>query len=215
MTSNEFSPLEYFNKLIGLWWLVALATFLGGIFGFIFNQVKSPKYEATAAYIVTIDLNRFPFQDVREDLIQYNEDMAVNITQDALLSREVRDMVINKLKELGISLTPNDLINNSTIERKQEVWELRYRSQDPQQAQGIVDTWAKLGYEAMLSWQESGKAPDYVKFNPPTLSDIPQHPIVYDRNKLIFAGALIGFVVGTITASLISRPTKKSAQETQ
>jgi len=119
------------------------------------------------------------------------------------------------MKELGISLTPNDLINNSTIERKQELWELRYRSQDPQQAKVIVDTWAKLGYEAMLSWQESGKAPDYVKFNPPTLADIPLHPIVYDRNKVIFAGALIGFIVGIITASLISQPTKKSAQATQ
>ena len=101
MTSDEFSPLEYINKLIGLWWLVALATFLGGVFGFIFHQVKSPKYEATAAYIVMIDLNRFPFQDVREDLIQYNEDMAVNITQDALLSREVRDMVIVKYEGIG------------------------------------------------------------------------------------------------------------------
>jgi len=215
MISNEFSPLEYFNKLIGLWWLIALATFLGGVFGFIFHQVKSPEYEATAAYIVTIDLNRFPFQGVREDLIQYNEDMAVNITQDALLSREVRDTVINKLKETGISITPEDLINNSTIERKQEIWELRYRSQDPQQAKVIVDTWAKLGYAAMLSWQQSGKAPDYVTFNPPAIADIPLHPIVYDRNKLIFAGALIGFIVGTITASLISRPTKKSVQETQ
>ncbi len=188
---------------------------LGEFLDLFSTRLNPPEYEATAAYIVMIDLNRFPFQDVREDLIQYNEDMAVNTTQDALLSQEVRDLVITNMKELGISLTPSDLINNSTIERKQEVWELRYRSQDPHQAKVIVDTWAKLGYEAMLSWQESGKAPDYVKFNPPTLADIPQHPIVYDRNKVIFAGALIGFIVGTITASLISRPTKKSAQETQ
>ena len=213
MTSNEFSPLEYFNKVIDLWWLVALATFFGGVIGFIFHQFQPSVYEATASYIVTVDLNRFPFQDVREDLIQYNEDMAVNITQDALLSQEVRDVVIGKMKEMGITISPNDLIDNSTIERKQELWELRYRSKNPQQAQEIVDTWAKLGYDAMLSWQESGKAPDYVVFNPPILSDIPQQPVVYDRNKLILAGALFGFIIGIITASLISRPKKKSVQE--
>jgi uncharacterized protein involved in exopolysaccharide biosynthesis len=209
MTSNEFSPFEYFNKIIGFWWLVALATFIGGIIGFIFLQYQPPIYEATATYIVTIDLNRFPFQDVREDMVQYNEDMAVNTTQDALLSQEVLDLVIIKMKELGISLSPNDLIINSTIERKQEVWELRYRSEDPQQAQEIVDTWASLGYDAMLSWQESGKAPNYVSFNPPTIEEVPIQPVVYDRNKVILAGALIGFIVGIISASLISRPTKK------
>jgi uncharacterized protein involved in exopolysaccharide biosynthesis len=214
MISDEFSPYEYFNKVIDLWWLVALATFLGGIFGFIFHRLQPPEYEATASYIVTIDLNRFPFQDVREDFIQYNEDLAVNITQDALLSQEVRDMVIGKMKEMGITISPNDLIDNSTIERKQELWELRYRSKDPQQAQEIVDTWAKLGYDAMLTWQESGKAPDYVMFNPPIFSDIPRQPVAYDRNKLILAGALFGFIVGIITASLISRPKKKSFQET-
>jgi uncharacterized protein involved in exopolysaccharide biosynthesis len=213
MTPNEFSPYEYFNKVIGLWWLVALATFIGGAIGFIFNQLHPPEYEATATYIVTIDLNRFPFQGIREDLIQYNEDMAVNTTQNVLLSQEVRDQVIAQLNTLGISLTHNDLIENTTVERKQDVWELRYRSEDPLQAQKIVDLWALIGYQAMNSWQESGKAPEYVTFNPPTLSVTPQEPVIYDRNKVILAGALIGFIIGVITSSLISRSPKKLFQD--
>ena len=213
MTPNEFSPYEYFNKVIGLWWLVALATFIGGAIGFIFSQLHSPEYEATATYIVTIDLNRFPFQGIREDLIQYNEDMAVNTTQNVLLSQEVRDQVIAQLNTLGISLTHNDLIENSTVERKQDVWELRYRSEDPLQAQKIVDLWAMIGYQAMNSWQESGKAPEYVTFNPPTLSVTPQEPVIYDRNKVILAGALIGFIIGLITSSLISRSPQKLFQD--
>ena len=213
MTPDEFSPYEYFNKVIGLWWLVALATFIGGAIGFIFYQLQPPEYEATATYIVTIDLDRFPFQGIREDLIQYNEDMAVNTTQNVLLSREVRDQVITELNAMGISLTHNDLIENSTIERKQDVWELRFRSEDPQLAQKIVDIWSKIGYQAMLSWQESGKAPDYVTFNPPTLSLTAQDSVVYDRNKVILAGALVGFIIGVITSSLISRSPKKSFQE--
>jgi len=213
MASNEFSPYEYFNRVIGLWWLVALTTFIGGIFGYIFFHLHPPLYEATATYIVTIDLNRFPIQGVREDLIQYNEDMALNTTQNALLSLEVRDQVIAQLNSKGIPITNTDLINNNTIERKQDVWELRYRSENPQQAQEVVDTWAKIGYQAMLSWQESGKAPDYITYNSPTVSVTPYEPVLYDRNKIILAGALIGFIVGVIATSLISRPPKKSIQE--
>jgi uncharacterized protein involved in exopolysaccharide biosynthesis len=215
MSPNELSPYEYFNKVIGLWWLVALATFIGGAIGFIFYQLHPPKYEATATYIVTIDLNRFPFVGVREDLIQYNEDMAVNTTQNILLSQEVRDQVITQLNTLGISLTHNNLIENSTIERKQDVWELRFRSEDPLQAQKIVDIWAKTGYQAMLSRQESGKAPDYITFNPPTLSLVSQEPVVYDRNKVILAGALIGFIAGVIASNLISQSPGKSIQDRQ
>jgi uncharacterized protein involved in exopolysaccharide biosynthesis len=215
MASNEFSPYEYFNRVIALWWLVALATFIGGVFGYIFFHFNSPVYEATATYIVTIDLNRFPILGVREDLIQYNEDMALNTTQNALLSPEVLDQVISQLNSMGIPIKNNDLINNSTIERKQDVWELRYRSENPQQAQEIVDTWAKIGYQAMLSWQESGKAPDYITFNSPTLSVTPYEPITYDRNKVVLAGALIGFIFGIIATGLISRSPKQPLQELQ
>jgi hypothetical protein len=213
MTSNEFSPYEYFNRVIGLWWLVALATFLGGAFGYLFYHLHPSEYEATATYIVTIDLNRFPFQGVSEDLIQYNDDLAVNSTQNALLSQEVLDKLITQLKTLGISLTKNDIIKNSTIERKQDVWELRYRSQDPLVAQKIVDTWSEIGYQAMLSWQESGKTPDYVIFQSPTRADIPQEPVVYDRNKVILAGALIGFIFGILITTMISHSQTKPLQE--
>ena len=215
MTPTEFSPYEYFNRVIGFWWLVALATFLGGAFGYIFYHIQHPEYEATATYIVTIDLNRFPFQDVREDLIQYNEDMAVNSTQNVLLSREVLEKVITELNTMGISLTQNDLSNNSTIERKQDVWELRYRSQNPLVAQDIVDTWSKIGYEAMLSWQEAGKTPNYVIIQSPTLAEVPNEPVIYDRNKVILAGAVIGFIIGILVTSLISHPLKKPIQEHQ
>ncbi len=125
MTSNEFSPYVQFNRVMNLWWLIAVATILGGAFGYLFYQLHPPVYEATATYIVTIDLNRFPIQGMREDLIQYNEDLALNTTQDALFSLPVRDNVITQAKSLGLSLSPFDLLKDSTIERKQDVWELR------------------------------------------------------------------------------------------
>jgi hypothetical protein len=57
----------------------------------------------------------------------------------------------------------------------------------------------------MLSWQASGKAPDYVVFQPPTQALLPQQPVLYGRNNLVLAGALIGFIAGIIISILISR----------
>ena len=180
------------------WWLVLLTTFLGGLFGFIFFHLHPPVYEATATYFVTLDLNRFPIQGVREDLIQYNEDMALNTTEGALVSMEVLNHVILQVKDIGQSLTTKDLLDDSTIERKHDIWELRYRNQDPAIAQSIVNIWAQVGYQAMLSWQAAGLAPDYVVFQPPTLALVPQQPVLYGRNNLMLAGALIGFIIGII-----------------
>jgi uncharacterized protein involved in exopolysaccharide biosynthesis len=212
MNSNEFSPGVYFSRVMNAWWLVLLTTFLGGVLGFVFFHLHPSVYEATATYFVTLDLNRFPTLGVREDLIQYNEDMALNTTGGALLSAEVLNNVITQVRDIGQSLTVKDLLDNSTIERKHDIWELRYRSRDPSVAQSIVNTWAQLGYQAMQSWQASGKAPDFVIFQPPTLALIPQQAVLYGRNNLMLAGALIGFIAGIIITSMLSRASKEPLQ---
>jgi len=213
MTSNEFSPYKYINHVLNLWWLVLLATILGGILGFIFFHFHPPVYEATSTYFVTLDLTRFPVLGEREDLIQYNEDMALGTTQGALLSTDVINNVVIQARTFGKSLTPQDLLKNGTIERKHDIWELRYRSEVPLEAQEIVNTWAQIGYQAMLSWQASGKAPAYVIFQPPTLALIPQQPVIYGRNNLMLAGALMGFIAGIIISTCFSRNSKVSIQD--
>src|SRR4030042_766926 len=205
MTSNDISPYAYFNRVMGLWWLVLIATILGGALGFVFHSLHPPVYEATATFFVTIDQNRFPFQGLGENIIQYNEDMAVNTTEGALISTEVRDNVITQVETFGISLNAYNLLKNSTIERKHDIWELRYRSENPADAQTVVNTWAKIGYQAMLSWQETGKAPDFVVFQPPTEAPVPQEPVLYGRNNLMLAGAMIGFISGILISTMIGR----------
>ncbi len=209
MNSSEFSPAEYFSRVMSYWWVVFLASIIGGAFGFIFYHLHPPVYEATSAYFVTLDLNRFPTLGVREDLIQYNEDMALNTTQAALLSTDVLNSMVTQAQGLGQSLTVRDLLDNSTIERKHDIWELRYRSKDPATAQAIVNAWAQTGYQAMLSWQASGKAPDYVVFQPPTQATLPEQPVLYGLNNLALAGALIGFICGIIISILLSHAASK------
>jgi uncharacterized protein involved in exopolysaccharide biosynthesis len=212
MNSNEFVPYKYFNQMMDLWWLVLLATILSGTLGYVFYHFHPSVYEATATYFVTIDLTHFPIQGLREDLIQYNEDMALGSTEGALLSPDVINNVIIQVKTFGVSLTTKELLQNSTIERKHDIWELRYRSEVPLDAQAIVNTWAQIGYQAMLSWQSSGTVPAYVIFQPPTPALTPEQPVLYGRNNLMLAGAIIGFIAGIIISNRFSRTSKKSIQ---
>jgi len=213
MTSDELTPYEYFNNTFRLWWLVFLATLLGGALGFVFFHLHPPVYEATSTYFVTIDLTKFPLQAVKEDLIQYNEDMALSTTEGALLSSSVLQDLVSQLKTDGMSLTTMDLLQNYTVERKHDVWELRYRSTIPADAQTVVNTWAQIGYQAMLAWQSTGKAPAYVVFQPPSPATLPTQQVFYGRSNLMLAGALIGLIIGIIiTARLSSTPMKSSSK---
>jgi uncharacterized protein involved in exopolysaccharide biosynthesis len=209
MSSPEFSPIDFLRRILNLWWLVFLTMILGGVLGFIFFHLHPPLYEATATYFVTIDLTRFPIQGVREDLIQYNEDMAINTTEGALLSTQVLNDLVSQVNTLGKSLTLKDLLQNYTIERKHDIWELRYRNQVPADAQEIVNLWAQIGYQAMNSWQASGLAPDYVIFQPPIPALLPQQPVLYGRNNLMLAGALIGLIIGIIISTSVTRSPNK------
>jgi capsular polysaccharide biosynthesis protein len=205
MNSNEFSPYDYFSRIVNLWWLVCLSILVGGALGFAFFQLHQPVYEATATYLVTIDLPSFPMQGMQTDLIQYNEDMAVNTTQGVLLSDAVINDLSTQLKTMGIPLTTGDILQNYTIERKHEVWELRYRSHVPSDAQTVVNTWAQIGYKAMLAWQATGLAPAYVIFHPPSSALLPNQPVLYGRNNLVLAGAVLGLIVGMVLSSRSAR----------
>ncbi len=210
MNSNEFSPYEYFTRAINLWWVVCVSILLGGALGYAFFHLHRSMYEATATYIVTIDLTRFPMQGMQADLIQYNEDMAVNTTQDALLSDAVLNDVSKQLNTQGLVVTTSDLLQNYTIERKHEVWELRYRSPVPAVAQSVVNTWAQIGYQAMLSWQAKGQAPAYVIFQAPSQAHLPTQPVLYGRNNLMLAGAVVGLIVGIVISTRFSRRSQKT-----
>lgn len=205
MDSSEFSAFLFINRTLKLWWLVFLAALVGGALGFVFFYLHPPVYEATATYFVTLDLDRFPMQGLKPELIQYNEDMAVNTTEGALISDKVIKEVLSQVQSAGISLSYADLIQNYTIERKHDLWELRYRSHTPPEAQMVVNTWAQIGYQEMLVWQASGLAPAYVIFQPPSQALIPTQPVLYGRNNLMLAGALIGFIVGIILSYRFGR----------
>lgn len=203
---KEFYPLDEFSRLFRCWWLVAICMLLGASAAYIFHQVKPPLYEATTTLMATIDLELFPFEAVREDLIQYNEDMALGTVEGALRSPEVTQALFTAAQGQGIPLDALLLARASTIERKHAIWELRYRDADPAVAQAVVNLWMEIGFQAMQTWHADGRMPNFVILEPPTPAYLPAEPVAYQLNNLLLAGTAAGFIIGLLVTSLVARP---------
>jgi uncharacterized protein involved in exopolysaccharide biosynthesis len=200
---KEFTPLDEFSHLFRYWWLLAVCMLLGGLAAFLFHKANPPLYEATAIITAIIDMETFPFKDVREDLIQYNEDMALGTVEGALRSAEVIQALVSDAQAQGIPLDANILAKASTIERKHAIWEVRYRSSDPVMAQTVANRWMEIGYEAMQTWQSDGRMPAFVILETPTPAYLPTEPIAYQLNSLLLAGIAAGLIVGVLVTILI------------
>lgn len=195
---EEFTPLDDFSRLFRKWWLIALSVILGGLAAYGFHRVHPQQYEAIATIMATIDLEIFPFQDVREDLIQYNEDMALGTIAGILRSSEVTQELLATAQSQGISLDSNDLARFSSIERKHAIWEVRFRDPDPVVAQQVANLWIQIGYEAMQARQIDGRMAPFVILEPPTMATQPVNPIAYKLSNLLLAGSMAGLIVGVL-----------------
>jgi hypothetical protein len=200
---SEFSPIEYFSRLMKTWWLIVVAAFLGGFLGYLFHRARPPIYEATASYYVTIDSTKMP--ELPSLQYQYDEDLALAMTQAALMDQGVQSRVIEKAGAQNISIDLVNLQENSGIERKHAFWYLHYRHSDPALAQIVVNLWAEEGYKLMRAWQESKTLLDYVIFAPPRLATLPRRPSLYHQNQVVLAGALIGLLAGIFACEIWAR----------
>ena len=202
---NEFTPLDEFNRLFRFWWLIALSMLLGGLAAYVFHTANPPVYEAKATIVATIDLDIFPFTGVREDLIQYNEDMALGTVEGVLRSKEVTEALFSAAQAQAITLDANTLARNSTIERKQDIWEVRYRNSEPATAQTVANLWMEIGYAAMQTWQAEGRIPSFVILEAPTPAYLPEAPIAYRLSNLLLAGSMAGLILGVMIISTVFR----------
>ena len=205
---GEFNPYNEFLRLARHWWVIGIFMLAGGGLAFLFHQLQPPVYEAKATLLATIDLERFPLHDTRADLIQYNEDIALGNVEGALRSAAVTQALLASLKDQGLSLDAAALLKSSTIERRNAIWEVRFRSADPRTAQTIVNQWVEIGYQAMLEWQSTERIPAYVILEPPTPAVLPAAPVAYGRSNLLLAGSLAGLILGVLFDALI--PSRKT-----
>jgi tyrosine-protein kinase len=195
---NELVPLDHFYLFIRYWWLVVIATLIGGAAGFFFNKMHPPQYEAVASFYINVDLSKV----IEPPLPLYDEDLAIAMIQGALLHPQVVDGLVQELKKSNPQLDVEKLLANYALERKNAIWELRYRDPDPLMAQKIVNLWAEKGYQEYLAQKNDGTIPAYVISTEPLLSGTPEKPIVYPPNQLILAGSALGFLISLLVIEL-------------
>jgi uncharacterized protein involved in exopolysaccharide biosynthesis len=198
--SKELIPLEQFTRIVRYWWLVVLVAVLGGMVGFIISRIKPPVFEAKAVFMASIDFNKIDFYHLPDGtpapykLTQYDEDISLVVVEASL--RGVIPQVVAFAQQNGLKLDANQLEAQSTIERKNAYWEVRFRNSNPILTQKIVNYWAEQGFVDLKAKQQAGKLPVYIFFDLIQLAELPDQPIYFQTNILVLAGCLIGLVVG-------------------
>lgn len=203
---DELLPSHYLGRLIKLWWIVVICTLLGGTGGYLISRVKQPVYEAKAIFHVSIDLTLVPFR--QQPLELHDEDLALASLHGAMLNPEVIQALFEAAQSQKINLNWDELIQNYTVERKNTLWELRYRSFDPQIAYTVVSIWAEKTYEKACALQIEQKIPRYVIFSPPLIPGPPSQPVYYHQLQLFLAGGGIGLLAGLFAVDLAAKQAK-------
>jgi uncharacterized protein involved in exopolysaccharide biosynthesis len=197
---DTFSLLDTFDHLINNWWKITLFTILFGLLGLGFSFIQPPKYEAEAIFSATLDYRDINFENLvdegRSPLVftQYEVDLALSVVQRSLI--KVRNEALAYAQTLDPTLTPDQFLQDSLIERLHSRWQLSFRHEDPQIAQQVVNYWAELGRNQLEQDQASERVEPYVMVDFLSEASLPGSPVYQNRNILMLAGAVIGFVAG-------------------
>lgn len=214
---DMFDPISTYKNLLRRWWLIVIAAFIGGLLAFGFSFLRPEKYQAEAVFNASIDFTEVNFENLQTEegnpvtFTQYDEDLALQVVQRMLLG--TKKQAFQFAQSLDPALNIETFDKNYQIRRNHALWYLRYRHPDPQIAQGIVNFWAERGWEALQEAQQDGRAEEFVILDLVSLAELPQAAIFYNRNNLIIAGTMVGFVVGILLVDFSQRYGKKSQKE--
>jgi len=98
------------------------------------------------------------------------------------------------------------------IERLHNRWSLRYRHEDPQVAQSIVNYWAELGMAQLEEERDIETIETYVWVDWIVEAHLPHRPVYQNRNTLVLAGSVIGLCLGAIAFDMKYRYFSSSPQ---
>ncbi|HCU56883.1 MAG TPA: hypothetical protein DF984_01395 [Anaerolineaceae bacterium] len=198
--------IETMNNLFRRWWLIAVFAIVGGLLALAFSALKPPKYEAEAIFSASIDYRDINFENLVDEtespltFSQYDIDMALSAVHTVLL--QVRDEAFTFAQSLDPSLEAETFENNMLIERQLGLWYLRYRHEDAQTAQSIVNYWAELGIDVMKAGQAAETIEPYVLVELTSEASLPQSPVYQNRNTLALAGIVAGFALGILVVDI-------------
>lgn len=217
MEQDNINLIDTLNNLMHNWWKIAMCTVIFAVLGLAFSFISPPKYEAEALFSVVIDYRELNFENLVNEsgqpyeLTQYDIDLSVTIVPNALI--KVRNRVINFAQSLDPELDANVFEEDSVIERLHDRWRLRFRHQDPQIAQSIVDYWADAGMEQLEKEQAAETMQPFVQVDLILRPDLPQTPIYQNRSSLLLAGLVIGICLGILVFDMRYRYFKLSTKQ--
>jgi len=142
MKNQEFSPFESVERALARWWVMVILMIIGGSAGWIFHFFYPPVFEAKAVITINIDFEK-------RQLTQYEEDSAFSAAGAIITSSGVKNLVIAEAQANGYSLDLSQIQENFYLERKQSVWELRVRDQEPKVAAELTNIWAEKATEVL------------------------------------------------------------------
>lgn len=205
----EFDPISSFNNLARSWWKILVLAVLGGLLGLGFTFFQQPAYQAEATFHASIDFTEINFENLVGEyghpvvFTQYDEDLALQVVERSLKATMGEALEYAWMLDPGISSA--EFRENSQIRRYMARWHLRYRHPDPLVAQSIVNFWAEIGLEELARAQETGRAESFVMIDLVSLADLPQRPLYHQRNNLVLAGSMTGFLVGLLVVDIRMR----------
>jgi len=142
MKNQEFSLYESVERALARWWMMVILMIIGGSAGWIFHLFYPPVYEAKAVITINMDFEK-------RQLTQYEEDYAFGTAGAIITSSEVKNLIITEAQVNGISINLPRIQRHFYLERKQSVWELRVRDQDPKVAAELTNIWAEKATDAL------------------------------------------------------------------
>lgn len=197
---DTFTLIATFHHLLNNWWKIALFAIIFGLLGLGFSFLRPPKYQAEAIFSTSLDYSEINFENlVDEDhqpviFAQYEVDLALSVIQRSVL--KVRNETMAYAQSLDPSISEDQFLKDSLIERLHSEWYLRFRHEDPEIAQDVTNYWAELARQQLAEDQGTGKVESYVLVDFLSEAALPDTPIYQNRNTLMMAGFVIGFVVG-------------------
>ncbi|HOE70152.1 MAG TPA: hypothetical protein PLE10_07760 [Brevefilum sp.] len=203
---DEFYPIQTINHLLNNWWKIVLWAGIFGILGLAFSYLKPPKYEAEAIFSSTIDYSQINFANLVGErgqpleMTQYDLDLALSSVQRIIY--QVRNNALAYAQSLDPNLEAGTFGKNMAVERLHDRWYLRFRHEDPQIAQSVVNYWAEITMSQLEQEQADNKIEPFVLSSLIAQASLPNRPLYQNRNTLVLAGTIIGLCLGILLVDM-------------
>jgi len=199
---DELDPVKTFNHLARNWWKIVIIAVICGLLGLAISFILPSKYEAEAVFHASIDFTQINFKRLVGQYgepikwTQYEEDLALQVVERVMKKKLVDTFFY--AETLDPNLDIETFRKDYKISRYLGQWYFRYRHQDPEIAQKIVNFWSENGYELLEVAKEIGVAESFVIIDFVSKAELPQSPVYNNRGTLVLAGTMIGFIAGII-----------------